>query len=84
VDVTKNQAPATLTTEGPDGAGAIAMGTWDNTFTDITDTRNLVLSLTSPLALLYATTLRKNRIHLMPDSMNPRFLRIYRVPRPET
>jgi hypothetical protein len=57
------------------------MGTADNTFTD---TRKVVLSLTSPPALLHATTLRKTRIHLMPDPINPWFLRISRVPIPET
>jgi hypothetical protein len=44
----------------------------------------LVAATTPPLALLYATTLTKVRIHLMPDPINPRFLRKYRVPKPET
>jgi hypothetical protein len=57
VDVTRHQAAATLTTEGLDGVGAIAMGTADNTFTD---TRKVVLSLTSPITLLYATTIRNH------------------------
>jgi hypothetical protein len=57
------------------------MGSADTT---ITDTRKVVLSLTSLLALLYATTLRKIRIHVMPDPINPMFLRIYLVPRPNT
>jgi hypothetical protein len=44
-----------------------------------TDTRKVVLSLTFPLPLLYATNLKKITIHVMPDPINPRFLRIYRV-----
>jgi hypothetical protein len=35
--------------------------------------------------MFYATTrLTKVRIHIMPDPINPRFLRIHRVPKPET
>jgi hypothetical protein len=41
----------------------------------------VVLSLTSPLPLLYATTLRNITIYPMPDPINPRFLRIYRAPK---
>jgi hypothetical protein len=81
VDITQHEATATLITEGPNGFGAIAMDTADNSFTD---TRKVVISLISPLALLYATTLTKVWIHLMPDPINPRFLCIYRVPKPET
>jgi hypothetical protein len=82
VNVTQHQATATPITEGPDGAGTIAMGTADNYFTD---TRKIVLSLTSPLAPLNATTFRNNRIHLKPNrSISPPFLRIYRVPNLET
>jgi hypothetical protein len=46
------------------------------------DTRKTVLSLTSPLSLLYATTPEKVTIHLMPDPINFRLLRIIRVPKP--
>jgi hypothetical protein len=45
------------------------MGTADKYFPD---TRKAVISLTSPLALLYATTLTKLRIHLMPNPINTR------------
>jgi hypothetical protein len=38
-----------------------------------TDTRKVVISLTSPLALLYTTILTKLRIHRMPDPINHRF-----------
>jgi hypothetical protein len=68
---------APLATDGPDGVGVITMGNEDATFTD---TRKVVISLTSTLSLLYATALQKLTIHLMPDPINPRFLRIYRVP----
>jgi hypothetical protein len=57
------------------------MGTTDYSFTGI---RKVLLSLTSALSLLYATTLNKIRIHLVPDMINPRFMRIYRVSKPET
>jgi hypothetical protein len=79
LDVTAHQAEAELTTEGPDDFGDIATVSADTTFTD---TRKVVLSLTSPLALLYATTLSKIRVHLMPNPINPWLLRIYRVPKP--
>jgi hypothetical protein len=55
------------------------MGSADSTFTD---TRKVVLSPTSPLPLLYVTTLRKITIHLMPGPINPRFLQIFLVARP--
>jgi hypothetical protein len=42
----------------------------------------VVLSLTSPLPLLYGTTLKKITIHLTSDIINPRLLRIYSVPKP--
>jgi hypothetical protein len=48
--------------------GAIAMGNEAATFTD---TRKVVLSLSSPRPLLYATTLQKITIHVMPDPINP-------------
>jgi hypothetical protein len=55
------------------------MGEADATFKH---TRKVVLSLTSPLSLLYATTLQKIIIHLTSDPIIPRLLRIYRVPKP--
>jgi hypothetical protein len=55
------------------------MGNEDTTFTD---TNKVVLSLTSPLPLLCATTLQEITIHMMSDLINPRFLRIYPVPKP--
>jgi hypothetical protein len=55
------------------------MGSADSTSTD---TRKVVLSLTSPLPPHVATTLQKLTIHMMPDPINPRFVRIYRVPKP--
>jgi hypothetical protein len=70
---------AALTTDGPDGVGAIATGNEVDTFTD---TRKVVLRLTSPFPLLHATALQKITIPLMPDPINSRFLRIYRVPQP--
>jgi hypothetical protein len=42
----------------------------------------VVLSLTSHLPLLYAAAFRNRKIHLILDPINPRFLRIYRVPKP--
>jgi hypothetical protein len=79
LDATQNQAAASLSTAGPEGAGAIAMGSADTTFTD---TRKVVLSLTSPPDILDATTHRKIRINLLPDPINFRLIRIYRVPEP--
>jgi hypothetical protein len=55
------------------------MGEADATFQY---TRKVVLSLTSPSPLPYATTLKKITIHLMFDPITPRLLRIYRVPKP--
>jgi hypothetical protein len=81
VDVTQHQATTTLTTEGPDEVGAIAMRITGNSFTDA---HKVVLSPTSPLALLYATTLTTIGIHIMPDPINPWFLRICHVPKPKT
>jgi hypothetical protein len=79
VNVTTHQVEAALTIDGPDGLGAIAMGSADSTFTD---TRKVVLSLTSPLPLFYAITLKKKNIYMMSHPIDPRFLRIYRVPKP--
>jgi hypothetical protein len=62
---------SSLTTDGPDHVGAIAMGNDADTFTD---TRKVALSLTSPL--------QKITMHMMPDPINPRLLRTYRVPQP--
>jgi hypothetical protein len=55
------------------------MGEADATFKDI---RKVVLSLTSPLPLLYATIVNKITIHFTSDPTNPRLLRFYRVPKP--
>jgi hypothetical protein len=80
IDTTNFSTEAALTADGPDGLGYVAMGNEDATFTD---TRKVVVSLTSPLPLLYAIiTLQKTNVHMMPDPINPRFLRIYRVPKP--
>jgi hypothetical protein len=58
-----------LTNDGPHGyGGAISLGAEDSAFTD---NRKRVLSLTSPLPLLYATSLKKIIVHLMPDPVNP-------------
>jgi hypothetical protein len=70
---------AALTTDGPDGVRAIAIGNETATFVG---TRKVVLSLSAPLPLLYATTLQKITIHVMPDPINPRVLRICRLPKP--
>jgi hypothetical protein len=78
VDASSFPTEAALITNGPGGVGAIAVGNEAATFAD---TRKMVLSLTSPLPLFYATTLQKIAIHLMPDPINPQFLRIYRVPK---
>jgi hypothetical protein len=75
VDVSTHPTEVALTIVGAD---AIAMGSAETSFTDA---RQAVLSLTSPLPLLYATTLTKIHVHRMPDPTNPRFLRIYRVPK---
>jgi hypothetical protein len=82
IDATGFPTHAALTTDGPDGVGAIAMGNEAATFPE---TLKIVLSLTSPLYLLYATTLQKMSIHMIPDPINPRLLRICRVlpPTPE-
>jgi hypothetical protein len=56
IDAAGLPTEAVLNTDGPDGFGAIAMGNEAATFTDI---RKVVLRLTSPLPLLYATTLPK-------------------------
>jgi hypothetical protein len=77
IDASGIPSEAILTTDGHDGVSAIAMG---NEAASFTDTREVVLSLTSPH--LYAKTLVKITIHLMPDPINPRFHRIYRVPQP--
>jgi hypothetical protein len=75
VDVSTHPTEVALTTVGAD---AIAMGSAETSFTDA---RKVVLSLTSPLPLLYATKLTKIHVHRIPDPINPRFLRIYRVPK---
>jgi hypothetical protein len=79
VDASSFPAEAALTTDGPGGVGAIVVGNEAATFAD---TRKVVLSLTSPLPLFHATALQKIAIHMMPDPINPRFLRIYRVLKP--
>jgi hypothetical protein len=79
IDVTKFPAEATLIADRPDGVGANAMG---NEAANFTDTRKVVLSLTSPLPFLDVNSLRKITIHMMPNYINPRFCRIYRVPKP--
>jgi hypothetical protein len=79
IDVSNYQIVAEFTTDGPDGVGAIAMGEADATFQD---TRKVVVSLTSPRPLLHAATLKKITIHLTSDPINPRLLRIYRIPKP--
>jgi hypothetical protein len=56
IDVSQHQTKSALTINGPDGIGAIAMGDADIT---LTGPCKVVLSLTSPLPLLYATTLEK-------------------------
>jgi hypothetical protein len=73
VDVPIHPIAATLTTDGPDGVGTIAMESAGGSFTD---TRKAFLSHTSPLHVLYAITLKKITIRLMPDAINPWFLRI--------
>jgi hypothetical protein len=78
IDATSFPTEVALTTDGPDGVGANAMVNEAATFTD---TRKVVASRTSPLPLLHATTLQKITIHLMPDPIHPRFIRINRVPK---
>jgi hypothetical protein len=41
-----------------------------------------VLNLTSSFSLLYATSLKKQTVHLKPDSVNPLFMRVYRISAP--
>jgi hypothetical protein len=77
IDVSNYQIEAALTTGGPEGVGAIAMGEADDIFKD---TRKNVFSLTSPLPPL--CLLKKITIHLTSDSINPRLLRIYLVSKP--
>jgi hypothetical protein len=79
VDATGLPTKAALTTDGLDGIGAIALGSEADT---CTDARKVVLSLTSPLPLLYTTTLQKITIYMMPDPINPRVLHIYPLPHP--
>jgi hypothetical protein len=55
------------------------MGLVNSTFTD---TRKVVLSLTSHLPLLFVTTFKKIAVHMMPYPINSQFLRIYRVLKP--
>jgi hypothetical protein len=83
INVTSHQVEARLTTDGPDGAGAISMGSASSTFTN---TRKVVYSLASPLPFLITTTdtLKRVTIHMMPDPINPWFPQIYRVPKPAT
>jgi hypothetical protein len=57
VDVTTHQAEATLPSDGPNGVGAIAMGTTD---TLLPGSIRSFSSLTSRLPLFYVTTLKKN------------------------
>jgi hypothetical protein len=78
IDAASFPSEAALSTDGPDGVRAITMG---NEAAAFNDTRKVVLSLTSPLPLLYATTLQNITIIEMPDPTNPRFFRIYRVPK---
>jgi hypothetical protein len=77
--VSNYQKEAELTTNGPDGVGAISMSEADTTFKD---TRKIVLILTSPLSLLYAATLNNNTIHLTSYLINPWLLCIYRAVKP--
>jgi hypothetical protein len=67
IHVSNLPTEAVVTADGPDGVRATTMGNETATFAA---TRKVVLSLTSPLSLIYATTLRKITIHLMPDPIN--------------
>jgi hypothetical protein len=78
IDVYYYPTRAELTTDVPDGVCAIAMVEAYATFTN---TRKVVLILTSPLSLLYAATLKKIIIHLTYDPINPELVRIDRVPK---
>jgi hypothetical protein len=78
IEVSNYQTEAELSTDGLDEVVAIAMHEADATFKD---TCKVVLSLTSPLPLLYAATLKKITIHLTTDPISPLLLRIYRVPK---
>jgi hypothetical protein len=77
--VSKYQTKAELTTDGPDAVGAIVVGEADTAFKA---TRKVILSLTYPLTLLYAATVKKITIYLTSDRINPWMLRIYRVTKP--
>jgi hypothetical protein len=67
-----------LTSEGQDGNGTLSLGAVDYIFTG---NRKPILSLTSPLSLLYAISLKKITAHLTPESISPVFLRFYRIPK---
>jgi hypothetical protein len=54
----------------------------DNADATFTDTQKVILSLTSSRSLIYATTLRKITIRLVPDPIKPQSLRIYSGPKP--
>jgi hypothetical protein len=67
------------TRDSLDGNGTLSLGAEADTFTD---KRKLVFSLTSPLALLYATSLKKITSHPMPGLISPLFQRVCRIPTP--
>jgi hypothetical protein len=60
VNITTHQSEAALASNGPDGAGALAMSLADSTFTD---TRKVAVSLTSPLPLLFAAIFKNYHSH---------------------
>jgi hypothetical protein len=72
VDHTNFPTEAALSADELGWVGAVAMANEAATFTD---TRKITIPL------LYVISLRKITIHMIPDPMNPRFLRIYRAPK---
>jgi hypothetical protein len=78
IDTSLYTTELALTREGPNENGALSLGAVDSTFTD---DQKLVLSLTSPLSLLYATCFRTITLHFKPDPVSMLFLRVYRVPK---
>jgi hypothetical protein len=78
LDVSTHTTEVTLIADGPNGVGAIIKGSAEPS---LADTLNLVLSLTSILPFVYASTLTHFNIHHMRGPISPRFFRVYRVPK---
>jgi hypothetical protein len=74
IDTSPYATELTLTRDG-----TLSLGAEDSSFIN---SQKLVLSLTSPLPLLYATSLTTIIVHPKLDPVNPLFLRVYRVQKP--